>query len=96
MQELEFLETSGIVIATSNLPKNLDRALWRRFDEVIQFPSPTVSEVKRYSIGILAKFGLKPSPSLLREVSTAKTFADAERMVECEARRLALERVIKQ
>jgi len=28
MQELEFSETQGIVIATSNLPENLDRALW--------------------------------------------------------------------
>ena len=32
MQELEFLQTQGVVIATSNLPQNLDRALWRRFD----------------------------------------------------------------
>jgi len=35
MQELEFSETQGIVIATSNLPENLDRALWRRFGSAL-------------------------------------------------------------
>jgi SpoVK/Ycf46/Vps4 family AAA+-type ATPase len=95
MQELEFVQTRGIVIATSNLPNNLDRALWRRFDEIVRFPPPTKSEVRGYSKVILAKFGLTPSMNLLREVESAKSFADAEKIVESEARRVALERVAK-
>lgn len=96
MQELEFLQTSGVVIATSNLPKNLDRALWRRFDLVLQFPTPSKTELETYATRISAKFGLKPSQVTQRHIATAKTFADTEKLVEAEARRVALEKVLKQ
>lgn len=94
MQELEFLQTSGVVIATSNLPKNLDRALWRRFDLVLQFPAPNKSELAAYATRMSTKFGLKPSQGTQRRIATAKTFADAEKLVEAEARRVALEKVL--
>ena len=67
MQELEFLQTNGVVIATSNLPKNLDRALWRRFDLVLAVPFTRArlpelgnSMQRRMS----TKFGLKPTQIL--------------------------------
>ena len=94
MQELEFLQTNGVVIATSNLPKNLDRALWRRFDLVLQFPLPNKTELGAYAKKMSAKFGLKPSSVRQRHIATAKTFADTEKMVEAEARRVALEKVL--
>jgi SpoVK/Ycf46/Vps4 family AAA+-type ATPase len=96
MQELEFLQTNGVVIATSNLPKNLDQALWRRFDLVLQFPVPNSSELGAYAKKMSAKFGLKPSAVTQRSIATAKTFADTEKLVEAEARRVALEKVLKQ
>lgn len=96
MQELEFLQTSGIVIATSNLPKNLDQALWRRFDLVLQFPTPSKAELAAYAARIFAKFGLKATQVTQRQIATAKTFADTEKLVEAEARRVALEKVLKQ
>jgi SpoVK/Ycf46/Vps4 family AAA+-type ATPase len=96
MQELEFLQTNGVVIATSNLPKNLDQALWRRFDLVLQFPVPNSSELGAYAKKMSAKFGLKPSAVTQRHIATAKTFADTEKLVEAEARRVALEKVLKQ
>lgn len=95
MQELEFLETPGIVIATSNVPENLDRALWRRFDEFIRFPAPNKQEVLSYSKRVIARFGIRPSAKTLRQVSVAKSFADAETMLEAEARRAALETLLK-
>ena len=94
MQELEFLQTNGVVIATSNLPKNLDRALWRRFDLVLQFPLPNKTELGAYAKKISAKFGLKSSSVMRRHIATAKTFADTEKMVEAEARRVALKKVL--
>jgi SpoVK/Ycf46/Vps4 family AAA+-type ATPase len=96
MQELEFLQTSGVVIATSNLPKNLDHALWRRFDLVLQFPTPSKTELETYAMRISAKFGLEPSQVTQRHIATAKTYADTEKMVEAEARRIALEKVLNQ
>ena len=38
MQELELFSSPGLLIATSNLPKSIDRALWRCFDLVLDFP----------------------------------------------------------
>lgn len=95
MQELEFLETNGVVIATSNLPNNLDRALWRRFDLCLQFPAPTKVEVAGYAKKMCAKFGLRPSRTTQLHIATAKTFADAEKLIEAEARRTALEKVLR-
>jgi len=88
MQELEFSETQGIVIATSNLPENLDRALWRRFDLILHFPKPTKSELAGYTKRIRAKFGLKRR--LVKRGVKTGTYADAEKHVEAEARRNAL------
>jgi SpoVK/Ycf46/Vps4 family AAA+-type ATPase len=88
MQELEFSETQGIVIATSNLPENLDRALWRRFDLILHFPKPTKSELVGYTKRIRAKFGLKRR--LVKRGIKTGTYADAEKLVEAEARRDAL------
>jgi SpoVK/Ycf46/Vps4 family AAA+-type ATPase len=91
MQELEISDTAGIVIATSNLPENLDRALWRRFDLVLDFPKPTKHELAVYVRRIRAKFGLKRHS--IKQFTTARTYAEAERLVESEARRVALEHV---
>lgn len=87
MQELEFSETRGIVIATSNLPENLDRALWRRFDLTLLFPKPTKAELRTYTKKMRHRFELKPTRSLR---PSPKTYADAERLVEAEDRRVAL------
>ena len=93
MQELEFLSARGLVIATSNLPDNLDRALWRRFDLVLRFPIPNKKELNAYARRISSKFRLNSGPSLARHLSSARSYADAERVVEAEARRLALQEV---
>jgi SpoVK/Ycf46/Vps4 family AAA+-type ATPase len=93
MQELEFLETQGIVIATSNLPENLDRALWRRFDLILNFPRPTKRELIKYAKRIRSKFDFRLRVGALRSLGSAKTYADAEKLIEAEARRIALEEV---
>jgi SpoVK/Ycf46/Vps4 family AAA+-type ATPase len=88
MQELEFSETQGIIIATSNLPGNLDRALWRRFDLVMHFPKPTKRELIAYTKKTRARFHLRPNAA--KETTRVATYADAERLVEAECRRVAL------
>jgi SpoVK/Ycf46/Vps4 family AAA+-type ATPase len=93
MQELEFLDTQGIVIATSNLPENLDRALWRRFDLTLHFPKPTKPELAEYIRRIGSKFGIGFGREMPKRLRTAGTYAEAERLVEAEARRIALEEI---
>jgi SpoVK/Ycf46/Vps4 family AAA+-type ATPase len=93
MQELEFLETRGIVIATSNLPDNLDRALWRRFDLIVRFPRPTKRELQAYAARIRDRFDLAGN-KLPRIANVAsETYADVEKAVESEARSIALSKV---
>lgn len=40
LQELEHWPTRSLLIAATNHPELLDRAIWRRFDRVIVFPLP--------------------------------------------------------
>lgn len=47
LQLLEEYDGDGLVIAATNLTESLDRALFRRFDEVIEIPPPSVEEIAR-------------------------------------------------
>ena len=49
LQELEHSNPAGYVIATSNLPTTLDRAIWRRFDLILEFPRPSQATLKSYA-----------------------------------------------
>lgn len=42
---LEDYDSPGIIIATTNLETSLDKALFRRFDEVLEFPKPGEEEI---------------------------------------------------
>jgi SpoVK/Ycf46/Vps4 family AAA+-type ATPase len=91
MQELELVESRGVIVATSNLPQHLDRALWRRFDLALQFPIPTKNELKTYANRISQRFGQTSQGGRKRIVASSRTYADVEKLVEAEARRRALE-----
>ena len=90
MQELEFSESKGLIIATSNLSESLDPALWRRFDLSIAFPRPTRAGLSRFAREKGKKYGVRLSPSLVRRVSRLASFAEVAKSVEDEARRRAL------
>lgn len=56
---LQFLDqdhSDSVVVATSNLPQLLDRALFRRFDMTIAYGLPTVPVAKKVIRGRLAAF----------------------------------------
>jgi SpoVK/Ycf46/Vps4 family AAA+-type ATPase len=91
MQELEHCRVKGFVIATSNLPEHLDRALWRRFDLTIEFPRPSRRELQSYGARIAAKGQIPLSQALRQNIASAKSYAEAERLIENEARRVALQ-----
>src|ERR1017187_6239972 len=93
MQELELSTLPGFVVATSNLPDSLDHALWRRFDLAFKFPPPNKREISQFSQSKAKMFGLTVTPALLRRLSGLRNYAEAERAVEDEARRLALRRL---
>jgi SpoVK/Ycf46/Vps4 family AAA+-type ATPase len=90
MQELELSAGEGLVIATSNLPGSLDPALWRRFDLAIHFPAPRRDEMSRFASTKAKSFGLRISRPLRRKISSLRNYAEVEKAIEAEARRIAL------
>lgn len=47
--------SNSIIVAATNLPESLDKALFRRFDEIVNYPLPSESEIveaiKKYTTG---------------------------------------------
>lgn len=46
LQQLDAFVGPSILIAATNHPSLLDLAVWRRFDEVLEFPPPSVHEAR--------------------------------------------------
>lgn len=81
MQELELSKPLGIVIATSNLPEAIDRALWRRFDLHIEYPKARKEQLRAFSRKLASKYENKPPLSLLSHAERSSNFAEAEKVV---------------
>jgi SpoVK/Ycf46/Vps4 family AAA+-type ATPase len=90
MQELEHADPKGLIVATSNLPKHIDDALWRRFDLVIEFPRPTARELTKYAKRLANSFNVRITPQLSRELQKSQSYAECRKTIEVQARRDAL------
>lgn len=90
MQELEHAHGDGFIIATSNLPKALDDALWRRFDLRVAFPKPTGKDLARFAVNRSRDFVIPATPELVASCRKAASYAEAEQLVIAEARRRVL------
>ncbi|WP_441232125.1 AAA family ATPase [Tardiphaga sp. 215_C5_N2_1] len=55
LQEIDEWPADGLLLAATNHPELLDPAVWRRFDSVINFPSPNRDDVKRAIVEYLGK-----------------------------------------
>jgi SpoVK/Ycf46/Vps4 family AAA+-type ATPase len=90
LQELEHSHPAGLLVATSNIGQQLDDALWRRFDLVLEFPPPSRAEVLSF-ITQQANARQLSLPKRLREtMARRRTYADAERAIDAEERRRIL------
>jgi SpoVK/Ycf46/Vps4 family AAA+-type ATPase len=92
MQELEHAHGDGFIIATSNLPKALDDALWRRFDLRVAFPKPTGKDLTRFASCRARDFGIHANREMIAQCKKAASYAEAEQLVISEARRRVLEK----
>lgn len=90
MQELELTQPKGLIIATSNLPEHLDRALWRRFDLQVRYPAPKKADLKAFATSIVTTVGGKLPRSVVTMAETAKSYADVELLVLAYFRERAL------
>ena len=57
-------QSNSIVIAATNLPESLDKALFRRFDDIIRYPLPEIGEIKKILKKNLYGFSLSKRISL--------------------------------
>lgn len=93
MQELEHSQPKGLVIATSNVPKQLDQALWRRFDLVVEFPSPNRVELMTFSREQAKRHSLRFTKSLESAIACCKNYSDAEGIILNQARKALIQRI---
>ena len=91
MQELEHSTPKGLIIGTSNLPRHLDSALWRRFDLTLEFKAPSQTALVTFGRQSAKHKGIKLGSSLTQKLGRLKSFADAEALVTREARRRLIE-----
>jgi len=56
LQMLDGFRGTSLLIAATNHEQLLDSALWRRFDEVLEFPRPTVHQTRK-----LLRLRLRPA-----------------------------------
>jgi SpoVK/Ycf46/Vps4 family AAA+-type ATPase len=77
-------QSNSIIIAATNLPESLDKALFRRFDEIISYPLPSKEDI----IEILKKqtrsfkFDKKPQFRQLAEVAEGLNYSDIVKACE--------------
>ena len=91
LQELEHSKPLGLIVATTNLPKHLDEALWRRFDMSLEFKAPGPSVLRKFISRLASQQDVTIPASLMRSAVQTRSFAAAERAVIAELRRKALE-----
>jgi SpoVK/Ycf46/Vps4 family AAA+-type ATPase len=46
--QIEKDDSNSLIIAATNMPENLDQALFRRFDDIITYPLPTEEQIFKY------------------------------------------------
>ncbi len=90
MQELEHAHGEGFVIATSNIPRVLDDALWRRFDLRISFPKPNGAGLSKFAKRRCRELGFRAGSNVIAASRKASSYAEAEQIVIAEARRRIL------
>jgi SpoVK/Ycf46/Vps4 family AAA+-type ATPase len=90
MQEFEHALPRGFVVASSNLPRLLDEALWRRFDLVLTFPSPARRDLVAFARRRLSTWSIRPPRNLAALLKTAKSYADVDRVLGDMRRRTVL------
>jgi SpoVK/Ycf46/Vps4 family AAA+-type ATPase len=93
LQELDHTVPMGIVVAATNAPDSLDRAIWRRFDLAVEFPAPTRVQLQ----GFLKRSRSSATPSnrvLTNMPSGLQSYADVEGWVTEEKRQQVLRRLV--
>jgi SpoVK/Ycf46/Vps4 family AAA+-type ATPase len=82
LQMLDGFRGESLIIAATNREQILDPALWRRFDEIAQFPRPDAEQVELVLARNLRQTGVSPAVNLKDQARklVGLSFADVERI----------------
>lgn len=82
--QIEKDDSNSLIIAATNMPENLDEALFRRFDDIINYPLPSEEQIFKYYKRELLKNELI-SENILIELSKKSiglNFSDLEKICQ--------------
>ncbi|MEV7179200.1 ATP-binding protein [Kitasatospora sp. NPDC093679] len=90
LQEIDDWPASSLLLAATNHAELLDPAVWRRFDQVVDFPLPGPVQLREALIQYCGVDGSREVIDFLVKTLQGASFADAERLVLGARRRAAL------
>lgn len=77
-------QSNSIIIAATNLPESLDKALFRRFDDVIQYPLPDIEQIIEIIIKSTRGFSFSKKINFQNVAELAKGLNNSEITRACE------------
>lgn len=90
LQAIDSWPSTSLLIAATNHPELLDRAIWRRFDKVVEFDLPNKESVEEYfkKLGVSEKIASKISL-----IMTDKSYSDLNKIASAAKKMSVLEDV---
>jgi SpoVK/Ycf46/Vps4 family AAA+-type ATPase len=83
LQMIEHDQSHSLIVAATNHPEILDYALFRRFDDVLEYRLPSAQQAGELIRSRLARFAPKPlSPKALAEKAEGLSYAEIRRAVD--------------
>ncbi|MFL5789185.1 MAG: AAA family ATPase [Flavisolibacter sp.] len=82
--QIEKDDSNSLIIAATNFPESLDKALFRRFDDIIQFPLPDKEKIYQLYKKELSEFNLAKKFDLHRisKESVGLSYAEVHKICE--------------
>ena len=92
--QIDDLPDYVVIVAASNHPELLDRAVWRRFQLRIELPGPTRQQLSRYIESFGQRYGINfgYTPGTLAKYLLGLSFAEMEEFCLAVVRRAVLDR----
>ena len=83
LQLMEHDQSNSVIVAATNHPELLDRAVFRRFDDVLEYESPGADQVRTVLTARLGSFAPKKMDwTLLSQSAQGMSYADLVRAAE--------------
>lgn len=82
--QIEKDKSNSLIIAATNLPESLDTALFRRFDDIIQYGNPSLDQIRQIYSSRLDEIGISLNWNLLHlsQLSLGLSYAEVHKICE--------------